>query len=409
MQPAEDLPLISVSELNRRVTGLLERQFPLVRLQAEISQVTQASSGHWYLTLKDAGASVRGVLFRREAAGLTVAPREGLQVEVRAQPSLYEPRGDFQLRLLSLKPAGQGDLYALFLRLRARLMEEGLFAESRKRPLPMSIRRVGVLTSMSGAALRDFLVTIGARAPMIQVLVFPSLVQGAEAPAALLAALERARHASLDVLAVIRGGGSLEDLWAFNDEAFLRALADCEVPVVSGVGHETDITLTDLVSDHRAATPTAAAERIAAQVTQERDHLIDVFERLRTRVQRVLDHGWQRVDRARGALRSPRHELRAQSERLASAQERLLSLQARGFVAWEARLAGAGRALAALSPLGVLSRGYLLAMDGQGAPVTSVEQMQVNATLELWAQDGRAQVQVKSLERAQGNDPESSS
>ena len=409
MQAPEDLPLISVSELNRRVTSVLERQFPLVRLQAELSQVTQASSGHWYLTLKDAGASVRAVLFRREASGLSVMPREGLQVEVRAQPSLYEARGDFQLRILSLKPAGQGDLYALFLKLRERLAQEGLFSDARKRELPLRIRRVGVITSLSGAALRDFLVTIRARAPMLRVTLFPSLVQGVDAPAALLSALERASMANLDVLAVIRGGGSLEDLWAFNDEGFVRALSAFAVPVVSGVGHETDTTLTDFVSDCRAATPTAAAERIAAQVTQERDRLIAHFDALRARMHRVLDQRWQRLDRTRGSLRSPRHDLRAQAERFSSAQGRLLRLRDRGFVAWEARLQSASRALAALSPLGVLSRGYWMALDAHGAPVSAVGQMHVGQAIELWSSDGRAQVQVKSLEPAQGNASESSS
>lgn len=409
IQASEDLPLITVSELNRRVTSVLERQFPMVRLEAELSQVTQASSGHWYLTLKDAGASVRAVLFRREAAGLSMLPREGLQVEVRAQPSLYEARGDFQLRILTLKPAGQGDLYALFLKLRARLSEEGLFSESRKRPLPLRVRRVGVITSMSGAALRDFLVTIRSRAPMLRVAVFPSLVQGLDAPAALLAALERASGADLDVLAVIRGGGSLEDLWAFNDERLVRALAEFPVPVVSGVGHETDITLTDFVSDCRAATPTAAAESIAAPLIQERDRMAVLFDAFRARVHRIVDQSWQRLDRMRGGLRSPRHELRAQTERFVSAQTRFLRLQDRGFVAWEERLQGAARALTALSPLGVLSRGYWVAMDHQGEPVSSVSQLQPGQGLELWAADGRAQVQVKSLEPAQGNAPESSS
>jgi len=192
VRPPEDLPLLAVSDLNRRIAQLLERQFPLVRVEGEISQITRASSGHWYLSLKDRTASIRAVLFKREAAGLSVLPREGMQVEVRAEPSLYEPRGDFQLRILTLKPAGEGDLYSLYVKLRTRLAEEGLFDESRKRSLPLQVRRVGVITSLNGAALHDFLVTLSARAPMMQVVIFPSLVQGAEAPAALRLALQRA-------------------------------------------------------------------------------------------------------------------------------------------------------------------------------------------------------------------------
>ena len=397
MQRLEDLPLLSVSDLNRQVSLALEHKFPLVRLEAEISQVTRAASGHWYLTLKDASASVRAVMFRREALGLAVAPREGLRVEVRGQPSLYEPRGDFQLRVLALKPAGEGDLFALFMRLKARLQVEGLFDEERKRALPEVVRRVGVITSPSGAALHDFLVTLGARAPMAQAVLFPSLVQGADAPQALLEALSRARSAGLDVLAVVRGGGSLEDLWAFNDETFVRALAAFPVPVVSGVGHETDTTLTDFVADLRAATPTAAAEQIAAPHAALRLRLQQQRDSLRWRMRRILDQANQRMDRARGALRSPRAELRAQTDRLASAAQRFRDIRSRMSAQERQRLSAAARALEALNPLAVLARGYAVVLDATGSPVTQVGQLEVGQGLALLMQGGQAQVQVKSL------------
>lgn len=398
MPSPDDLPLISVSDLNRRVAQALERQFPLLRIEGEVSQVTRASSGHWYLTLKDSLASVRAVIFRREASALAVAPREGLRVEVRAQAALYEPRGEFQLRILALKPAGEGDLYALFLRLKARLAEEGLFDEARKRPLPTRIRRVGVVTSLSGAALRDFLVTLSARAPMLELVVFPSLVQGAEAPRALLSALSRVPSADLDVLAVVRGGGSLEDLWAFNDEAFVRALAGCAVPVVSGVGHETDTTLTDFVADLRAATPTAAAELIAAAFLVERAQLERLRDRMRRTIERRLDQSFQRLDRAAGRLRSPRHELRTQAERLQRARDRWGALRLRGLTPWRDRLASLSRALTGLSPLSVLGRGYAVVTDSSGRPLVSWTEAQVGQLLGVRLQDGQFAVQVKSLD-----------
>ncbi|MEY2777384.1 MAG: hypothetical protein RLY30_1482 [Pseudomonadota bacterium] len=409
MQPPDDLPLLSISDLNRCVSQVLERQLPLVRVQAEIAQATRAASGHWYLSLKDSVSSVRAVLFRREAAALSVPLREGLQVEVRAQPSLYEPRGDFQLRILSLRPAGEGDLYALFVRLRARLADEGLFDEGRKRPLPSRIRRVGVVTSLSGAALHDFLVTLGVRAPMIEVVIFPSLVQGADAPAALLAALARAQTADLDVLAVVRGGGSMEDLWAFNDEGVIRALARSPVPVVSGVGHETDTTLTDFVADFRAATPTAAAERIALAVLAERATLEQAFDRLQRSMHRRLDQAYQRLDRLQGALRSPRLELRAQADRLQRAQERMSALRMRGVDPWRRQLTASVKALEALSPLNVLARGYAVVTDQAGEPIAGVGDIHLHQVLGVRLRDGQLGVQVKSLDRPADTGRESSS
>jgi len=402
VRPPEDLPLLAVSDLNRRIAQLLERQFPLVRVEGEISQVTRASSGHWYLSLKDRTASVRAVLFKREAAGLSVLPREGMQVEVRAEPSLYEPRGDFQLRILTLKPAGEGDLYSLYVKLRTRLAEEGLFDESRKRSLPLQVRRVGVITSLNGAALHDFLVTLSARAPMMQVVIFPSLVQGAEAPAALRLALQRAQSAALDILAVVRGGGSLEDLWAFNDEELIRALARSAVPVVSGVGHETDTTLTDFVADLRAATPTAAAERIAESALAVRVRLGQSGERASRAIQRRLDEATQRLDRVRVAVRSPRHELRAKLERMSRARERLQALRQKGVGPWQERLAARARALVALSPLQVLARGYAVVTDLQGHLITGRTAVELEQPLRVVMHDGPFDVQVKSLDPARG-------
>ena len=244
---------LSVSQLNRAVAALLERGLPPLGVVGEISNFTRAASGHWYFTLKDAGAQVRAVMFRGRAQGVGFVPREGDRVEVRALAGLYAARGDFQLTVEAMRRAGAGDLYQRFLQTKERLQREGLFEAERKRALPALPRAVGVVTSPQAAALRDVLTTLRRRAPQVPVILYPSAVQGADAPAGLLAALVAAgARGECDVLLLVRGGGSIEDLWAFNDEALARAIAASPVPVVSGVGHETDFTIADFVADARA-------------------------------------------------------------------------------------------------------------------------------------------------------------
>ncbi|NJN40742.1 MAG: exodeoxyribonuclease VII large subunit [Gammaproteobacteria bacterium] len=242
--------VLSVSSLSRSVRDLLESRFPLVWVGGEISNLTLARSGHTYFSLKDDQAQVRCVLFRHRGQNLDWTPREGMQVEVRAVVTLYEPRGDFQLNVEFMRRAGQGALHEAFLRLRDRLGAEGLFAEEIKRPLPASPRAIGVVTSLHAAALRDVLTTLARRNPSIPVIVYPTTVQGEGAAAQIVAALEQAgRRAECDVLILCRGGGSIEDLWSFNDERVARSIRACPIPVVAGVGHETDFTIADFAAD----------------------------------------------------------------------------------------------------------------------------------------------------------------
>ncbi|HND99538.1 MAG TPA: exodeoxyribonuclease VII large subunit, partial [Plasticicumulans sp.] len=256
--PARDI--VSVSALVRQARGLLEMNLPMLWVEGEISNLARPASGHLYFTLKDEFAQVRCAMFRTRALLLREAPANGRQVLVRARVTLYEARGEFQLVVESLEPAGEGRLRRAFEALRARLEAEGLFDAAHKRAIPRLAQRIGVLTSPAGAALRDVLTTLARRAPQIPVIVYPVPVQGDGAAAKIIAMLKTAAaRAECDVLLLVRGGGSLEDLQAFNDEALARAVRACPIPVIAGIGHETDVSITDLVADLRAATPTAAA------------------------------------------------------------------------------------------------------------------------------------------------------
>ncbi|HEY9104599.1 exodeoxyribonuclease VII large subunit [Chitinimonas sp.] len=317
-------PVWSVTELNRAVKGLLERELPQLWVSGEISNLTIAASGHCYFSLKDAGAQVRCVMFRNRAMLLPFKPREGLKVEARAVVTLYEARGDYQLNIEAMRPAGLGALYEAYEKLKQRLAAEGLFEPARKRPLPAAPRAVGIVTSTKAAALRDVLSTLRRRAPQLPVYLYPAPVQG-EGSADKLAAMIRAAgsRAEVDVLIVCRGGGSIEDLWSFNEEVVARAIADCPVPVVSGVGHETDFTIADFVADVRAPTPTAAAELVAP----DRSAQIALLRQWQGRLQRVasqrLESRMQRLDFLARRLVHPGERLRLQGERLSRARQDL--------------------------------------------------------------------------------------
>src|SRR6476661_5396354 len=257
--------VLSVSALNQAVARLLERSIPLAWVSGEISNFTRAASGHWYFTLKDDAAQVRAVMFRGRAQYAGFMPREGDRVEVRALVTLYAPRGDYQLNVEAIRRAGLGNLYEAFLRLKEKLAAEGLFDPARKRPVPVFARRIGIVTSPQAAALRDVLTTLRRRAPHVDLVLYPTPVQGDGAAQKIAQAIATASlRAECDVLLLCRGGGSMEDLWSFNHEAVARAIAGCTMPVISGVGHETDFTIADFAADLRAPTPTAAAEMAAA-------------------------------------------------------------------------------------------------------------------------------------------------
>jgi exodeoxyribonuclease VII large subunit len=419
--PAATARAWSVAALLLAVGDALAARFSACTVHGELSGFTRASSGHCYFTLKDAdgaAASVRCAMFRRAASLLDFAPRDGQQVELRGRIALYEPRGEMQFIVEAMRPLGAGSLYEQFLRLKAKLEAEGFFDVARRRALPPHPRRVGIVTSLAGAALHDMLTTLARRAPHVQVVVYPSLVQGSEAPAALLAALAQAAQLrEADVLVIARGGGSIEDLWAFNDERVVRAVAAMPMPVISGVGHETDVTLCDLAADLRAATPTAAAELVAP----ERDALLQVLAQTAQRLQRglvrQLDAHGQRLDRlamqvarpaqaftrAREALQALawRHRraldgaLTHETQQGDRRRERLRAATTACFRHEAVRLDALAARLHALDPSRVLARGYAFVLDAERRAVTSAHATQAGQALELQWHDGAVPVRVE--------------
>ncbi|MDE2430547.1 MAG: exodeoxyribonuclease VII large subunit [Burkholderiales bacterium] len=316
--------VITVSALNQTVAQLLERNLPLTWVSGEISNFTRAASGHWYFTLKDNAAQVRAVMFRGRAQYADFQPREGDKVEVRALVTLYAPRGDYQLSVEAIRKAGVGNLYEAFLRLKAQLTQEGLFDATRKRPLPFFPRSIGIVTSPQAAALRDVLSALHRRAPHIRVILYPTPVQGEGAGNKIAQAIATASaRQECDVLLVCRGGGSIEDLWAFNEEIVARTIAHCHMPVIAGIGHETDFTIADFAADMRAATPTAAAELAAG----ERDEWLQKIDRqrqlLRRAMQRHLSDKTQTLDWYARRLLSPKAAIAAKRQQLQQCAQNL--------------------------------------------------------------------------------------
>lgn len=323
---------LSVSELTQRAKSLLEGHFAHVDVEGEISDFTAASSGHWYFTLKDSESQVRCAMFRSANAKLRFKPSRGDRVQVRARVSLYTNRGEFQLIAQHIQPAGDGALQQAFDKLKAKLFEEGLFSVERKQPIPNSARRIGVITSASGAALHDILAVLERRSPMTEVFLFPVAVQGSEAPGALLQAVEQAnrlhREATLplDVLIIGRGGGSAEDLWAFNDEALARAIAQSQLPIVSAVGHEVDFSISDFVADQRAATPSAAAELVSLDQSEWSQRLDDAQRILQGLMARRLSQERAALGHWQARLRHPGTTLMQQRQLLDSRSQQLCLL-----------------------------------------------------------------------------------
>ncbi|MDR6377207.1 exodeoxyribonuclease VII large subunit [Paraburkholderia caledonica] len=309
---------------------MLERSFPLVWVAGEVSNFTRAASGHWYFSIKDAQAQMRCVMFRGRAQYAEFMPKEGDRIEVRALVTMYEPRGELQLNVEAVRRTGQGRLYEAFLRLKAQLEAEGLFAAERKRALPSHPRAIGIVTSLQAAALRDVLTTLLRRAPHIPVIVYPAPVQGVGASAKLAAMVDAASaRREVDVLIVCRGGGSIEDLWAFNEEVLARAIAESAVPVVSGVGHETDFTIADFAADMRAPTPTGAAELVSPQrvlLLRELDHRHAALAR---GFGRMMERRAQQLDWLARRLVSPAERLARQRMHLQQLSARLSSAGAR--------------------------------------------------------------------------------
>ena len=388
-------PVVSVSDLNRRVRALVEGEIEPLWVGGELSNVKQPASGHWYFTLKDAGAEVSCALFRGRAQYLDFKPENGQKVEAFGRVTLYEPRGSYQLVVESLRKGGLGALFEAFEKLKAKLDAEGLFAAARKRELPPFPRAIGVVTSPAAAALRDVLTTLKRRAPMIPIVVYPTPVQGSGAGASIARAIETANaRAECDVLLVCRGGGSLEDLWAFNEEVVARAIVASHIPVVSGVGHETDFSIADFAADARAPTPTAAA----AMASPDREALRDEVEASRRRLARAMrrhiEVAMQRLDLAARRLLTPAERLARHGARVAELAGRLSASIARLVRDRRARLASASAGLAHLDPTRVLARGYAIVRNAQGAVVRSSQQVVPGDAIDVRFAEGGADANV---------------
>ncbi|TNF59788.1 MAG: exodeoxyribonuclease VII large subunit [Burkholderiales bacterium] len=415
-------PVWAVGPLMRAIADTLASRFNPVAVRAEISGFSRAASGHCYFALKDDTSQIRCALFRRSAEQLAFQPRDGLLVEARGRLDVYGPRGDLQLIVETLSLAGQGGLFEQFLRLKARLEAEGLFEPARKRPLPAQPRSLGLVTSLGAAALRDVATALARRVPHLPVWLFPASVQGAGAPQELVRALEAAyerhrTHGDIDVLLLVRGGGSLEDLWAFNDEAVVRAVTRAPMPVICGVGHETDFSLSDFAADLRAPTPTAAAELCAPTREQRLGELAHLEARLSRCVQDTIDGRAQRLDWLAQRMGRPSARLHMAGRHLVELQHRLqagvrLELQhgrsrfdavgrempqalQRSLVGQRQRLEQASTALGLLDPRLVLQRGYALLTDPQGQVVMRKDQVHPGQDLRASLSDGDLLLRVR--------------
>ncbi|MEQ9464890.1 MAG: exodeoxyribonuclease VII large subunit [Haliea sp.] len=439
-------PTLTVGQLNREARRLLESHFDYLWVEGEISNFAAPSSGHWYFTLKDSAAQVRCAMFRNRNQHMRLTPANGMAIRLRCRVSLYEGRGEFQLIVEYLEHAGAGALQAAFERLRDKLLAEGLFEAARKRPLPAQVRQLGVITSPTGAAIHDVLTVLRRRCPAMAIMLLPVPVQGETAAAEIRSAIERANRwqaeglVELDALLVTRGGGSLEDLWAFNEEIVARAIVASALPVVSAVGHEIDVSIADLVADQRGATPSAAAELLSPDQREWTAQLARLESTLAGRMQVKLRQANRELQHLRERLRHPGHLLREQSQRLddleqrlrraqrallrdqrgrllllasrlqarspatrvRSLQEQLAQLEQRMQRGMRGTLQDAGTRLSHLSqlldsvsPLATLNRGYSILTDGDGRVIRDAEEVAPGDLLDARLATGRLRLEVK--------------
>ena len=414
--------VFSVRELNMAAKQLLENGLPLLWVRGEVSNFVSAVSGHWYFSLKDEQAQVRCVMFRHKSQYLDWQPKNGMQVEVLALATLYEARGDFQLTLEQMRPAGLGALYEAFERLKRKLEGEGLFDATRKRRLPFFPAQIGIVTSPQAAALRDVLTTLSRRMPDIPVVLYPVPVQGEGAAQKIAQAIRLANErAECEVLLVCRGGGGIEDLWAFNEEVVARAIAASKIPVVSGVGHETDFTIADFVADQRAATPTAAAQLVAPERQELLQRLRHAAQRLMRGRRRQAERVMQQLDFLQRRLVHPAQRIQQQAQHLDQLQQRL-SRARPGFAQLGARqmelmrrmrgamqhtlerhnklLHGLQQHLLHLDPQQVLARGYSMVRDEYGAIVSDSKALSIGARLDITFARGWARAELKEKDEA---------
>jgi exodeoxyribonuclease VII large subunit len=417
----QDTQVLSVAELNRRIRGSLEGEFDLIWLQAEVSNFKPHTSGHWYFSLKDDRAQVAAVMFRGHNSRIKFRPENGMEVLIRGKVTVFEPRGNYQVFCETMEPVGAGALQKQFEQLKEKLQKEGLFAKEKKRPLPKLPQRVAVVTSPTGAAVRDILHVFHRRFRGLEVTIVPTLVQGATAAPQIIAALKMAyKLKNLDAIILGRGGGSMEDLWCFNDEQLARTIANSPVPIVSGVGHEIDFTISDFVADYRAPTPSAAAEVVCSNVVE----LIDSIDRSEKSLIRAIEYIFserrQKIDNLKRHLIDPKKSLREFKFRCAELEGRLVQALRRRPQQWRKqlieldrrnrfvtgnflkqqknRVVNLGALMDSLSPLKVVERGYSIVKIG-GRVVKDTNQIKQGDILRVQFAKGHAEAQVTDLNK----------
>jgi len=390
---------MTVTELNRLTRELLEQAFPLFWVSGEVSNFTRAASGHWYFSLKDAGAQVKCVMFKGRNSYVDFMPREGDKIEARCTVTLYEARGDFQLTVEFVQKAGLGALFEAFEKLKVKLAHEGLFDAAYKQAIPKHPNAIGIVTSPDAAALSDVLTTLKRRNPNIKVIIYPTPVQGKSAAALIAKAIHTANNrAEVDTLIICRGGGGMEDLWQFNEEIVARAIDECAIPTISGVGHETDFTICDFVADSRAATPTAAAELATPSRENTLSALKQLTQQLTKNMQYLLNQHAQALDFLARRLISPRQRIEQQKSQLAQIAYRLNTSINQQLQSKQYNVLRLGQNLTHLNPQAVLTRGYAFVQNKLGI-ISSSQQLQNGDEVMLTFGVGSADATINKVNR----------
>ncbi len=393
---------MTVGDLNRAIAASLEERFDSVWVSGEISNFKAYDSGHWYFSLKDEEGQIRCVMFRGRNGQVGFMPQSGDLVEVSANLGLYVPRGDIQLTIQTLRRAGMGGLYEAFLKLKAKLAKEGLFDLERKREIPSHPRAIGIVTSPQAAALKDVLSTLARRAPHIPIVIYPTLVQGPDAPAGIIAALKAAeKEHVVEVILLVRGGGSIEDLWAFNDEKLAYAIAQSSIPIVSGVGHETDVTIADFVADLRAPTPTGAAELAAPRKDQMLQELDAIMQSLLQRIHQRIEREAQTLDQLALRLSHALPNPDRMREQIANWQQRLSQAWVVRMESWNRNQSHYKLQLEMLNPQRTLERGYAVILRKEELAMHAVrnpKELNVEQLFQVRLAEGQVEVQFAKIE-----------
>ena len=390
--------VFSVKEINRLVRELLEQSFPSFWISGEISNFISASSGHWYFSLKDDEAQVRCTMFKNKNMAADWVPKNGEKIEAKCFIGLYEARGEYQLNIELIRHAGAGLLSEAFNQLKEKLLKEGLFEPSRKKPIPQFPKSIGVITSPTGAAIEDILITLKRRSPHIPIFIYPSLVQGKEAPSAIVKAIETANtRMECDVLILARGGGSIEDLWAFNEEIVARAIVASKIPTITGVGHETDTTIADFVSDLRAPTPTGAAELVTSHTVELIKTIQAYKNQLNKMMASVIRELMQKIDYLEKRLISPRQQIQRQKEQIHQYIQRINQNMKNAMIQYRLNIDKLKLNLDHLSPHAVLSRGYSIITNVDGQIVNNVNQLKLDDKIHIQLNHGQADANISDL------------